>query len=83
MSEFAYQYNDRSVVRAGYGATSFFEGNSFNQRLTSITPFIQAVNVSIPSPAPGSVTTPRTAEQGFTGGTTQYGGTFNVYPQHI
>jgi hypothetical protein len=25
----------------------------------------------------------RTAEQGFTGGTTQYGGTFNVYPQHI
>jgi len=29
------------------------------------------------------VTTPRTAEEGFTGGTTQFGGTFNVYPQHI
>ncbi len=80
---FAYQAMDRFVVRGGYGATSFFEGNSFNQRLTSITPFIQAVSVNVPSPVPGDVTTPRTAEEGFTGGTTQYGGTFNVYPQNI
>ncbi len=80
---FAYSLTDRFVVRGGYGANSFFEGNSFNQRLTSITPFIQAVNVSVTSPAPGAVTMPRTAEQGFTGGTTQYGGTFNVYPQHV
>jgi hypothetical protein len=79
----AYMTTDRLVIRAGYGANSFFEGNSFNQRLTSITPFIQAVNVSVTSPAPGAVTTPRSAEQGFAGGTTQYGGTFNVYPQHI
>ena len=71
------------VLRGGYGATSFFEGNSFNQRLTSITPFIQAVNVSVTSPTQGAVTAPRTAEEGFTGGTTQYGGTFNVYPQNI
>ncbi len=80
---FAYQLHDRLVLRGGYGATSFFEGNSFNQRLTSITPFIQAVNVSVTSPTQGAVTAPRTAEEGFTGGTTQYGGTFNVYPQHI
>jgi hypothetical protein len=80
---FDYRVSDRTVVRAGYGATSFFEGNSFNQRLTSITPFIQAVNVSVTAPAPGAVTTPRTAEEGFSGGTTQYGGTFNVYPQNI
>ncbi|MGB6687809.1 MAG: TonB-dependent receptor [Terracidiphilus sp.] len=79
----AYQLNDRTVIRGGYGANSFFEGNSFNQRLTSITPFIQAVNVSVTSPAKGAITTPRTAEEGFTGGTTQYGGTFNVYPQNI
>lgn len=79
----AYQASDRWVVRAGYGANSFFEGNSFNQRLTSITPFIQAVSVSVTAPAPGAVTTPRSAEEGFTGGTTQYGGTFNVYPQNI
>jgi len=79
----AYQITDRLVARVGYGASSFFEGNSSNQRLTSITPFIQAVNVTVDSPAPSAVTTPRTAEQGFTGGTTQYGGTYNVYPQNI
>ena len=80
---FAYQFNDRLVGRIGYGANSFFEGNSSNQRLTSITPFIQAVNVSVVSPTPGSVTAPRTAEEGFSGGTTQFGGTFNAYPQNI
>jgi hypothetical protein len=80
---FALQGTDRFVVRGGYGATSFFEGNAGNQRLTSITPFIQAVNVSVTSPEPGAVTTARTAEQGFTGGTTSFGGTYNVYPQNI
>ena len=80
---FAYQLNDRTVVRGGYGPSSFYEGNSYNQRLTSITPFIQAVNVSVNSPAPGAVTQPRSAEEGFTGGTTQYGGTYNVYPKNI
>ncbi|HTV81661.1 MAG TPA: TonB-dependent receptor [Acidobacteriaceae bacterium] len=82
---FAYQITPRTVVRGGYGANSFFEGNSYNQRLTAITPFIQAVNISIDSPAPGAVTTPRTAEEGFTGGTTNYSGSsyFSVYPQDI
>ncbi|MGI4827245.1 MAG: carboxypeptidase regulatory-like domain-containing protein [Janthinobacterium lividum] len=86
---FSYQATGRFVVRGGYGATSFFEGNSSNQRLTSITPFIQAVNVTAltPTPAsgntPASGGTPRTAEEGFTGGTTQFGGTYNVYPQNI
>jgi hypothetical protein len=80
---FAWQANDRVVVRGGYGATSFYEGNSSNQRLTSITPFIQAVNVTAITPTPGNPGTPRTAEQGFTGGNVQYGGTFNVYPQKI
>ncbi len=80
---FAYQATDRFVVRGGYGATSFYEGNSSNQRLTSITPFIQAVNVTAPQPTATSGGAPRTAEQGFTGGSLQYGGTFNVYPQNI
>ncbi len=80
---FAWQPTDRAVVRGGYGATSFFEGNSSNQRLTSITPFIQAVNVTTVAPTIGNPGTPRTAQQGFTGGTVQYGGTFNVYPQNI
>ena len=80
---FAYQATDRFVVRGGYGATSFYEGNSSNQRLTSITPFIQAVNVTTVAPTAGNPGTPRTAEQGFAGGTVSYGGTFNVYPKNI
>jgi len=80
---FAYQVNDKFVVRGGYGATSFYEGNSSNQRLTSITPFIQAVNVTTVAPTAKNPGDPRTAEQGFTGGTTSFGGTFNVYPKNI
>lgn len=80
---FAYQATNRFVIRGGYGATSFFEGNASNQRLTSITPFIQAVNVSVVTPTPGNPGSPRTAEQGFSGGTVAYGGTFNVYPKDI
>jgi len=80
---FEYQATNRAVVRGGYGATSFYEGNSSNQRLTSITPFIQAVNVNAVTPSAGNPGNPRTAEQGFTGGTVAYGGTFNVYPKNI
>jgi hypothetical protein len=80
---FAYQATNRFVIRGGYGATSFYEGNSSNQRLTSITPFIQAVNVTTVTPTPGNPGTPRNAEQGFSGGTVTYGGTFNVYPKDI
>jgi hypothetical protein len=80
---FAYQATDRFVIRGGYGATSFFEGNSSNQRLTSITPFIQAVNVNVVQPTPGNPGAPRTAEQGFSGSTITGTGTFNVYPQNI
>ncbi len=80
---FAYQASGRFVIRGGYGATSFYEGNSSNQRLTSITPFIQAINVTTIAPTVGNGGTPRTAEQGFTGGSAQYGGTFNVYPKNI
>jgi Carboxypeptidase regulatory-like domain/TonB-dependent Receptor Plug Domain len=80
---FAYSVNDRFVIRGGYGATSFFEGNSSNQRLTSITPFIQAINVNVVVPTPGNPGTPRTAQQGFAGGTASFSGTFNVYPQNI
>ena len=79
---FAYQATDRFVVRGGYGPSSFFEGNSSNQRLTSITPFIQAINVSVTAPTPAVPTTPRSAEEGFTGGVTN-SGSFNVYPKNI
>jgi len=85
MPRFGFEFSptNRLVVRGGYGATSFYEGNSSNQRLTSITPFIQAVNVNVITPSAGDPGAPRTAEQGFAGGTVAYGGTFNVYPKNI
>jgi hypothetical protein len=79
---FAYQVNPRTVLRGGYSATSFFEGNSSNQRLTSITPFIQAMNVNISQPTTGSITTPLNTGNAFAQAA-QAGGTYNVYPQDI
>ncbi|GGA57746.1 hypothetical protein GCM10011507_06370 [Edaphobacter acidisoli] len=79
---FAYQATPRLVVRGGYGASSFFEGNSSNQRLTSITPFIQAINVNLTQPTLTDVPTPLTAETAFQNPSSN-GGTFNVYPKNI
>ncbi|MGA9719675.1 MAG: TonB-dependent receptor [Acidobacteriaceae bacterium] len=90
---FAYQATPRFVVRGGYGATSFFEGNAANQRLTSITPFVQSIDIKPLTPTPpangqpGSPGAPRTAQEGFTatnsGDVNFNGSTYNVYPQHI
>jgi hypothetical protein len=82
---FAYQATEHFVIRGGYGATSFFEGNSSNQRLTSITPFIQAVQIGTLSPTATSGGTPRTAEEGFsyTASDIALGGSYNVYPKNI
>jgi len=82
---FSYQATPRLVVRGGYGATSFYEGNSSNQRLTSVTPFLTAVNVSVNSPQVGSPSVARTAEQGFGAGagSSSASGTYDVYPQNI
>jgi hypothetical protein len=85
---FAYQAIDRLVVRGGYGATSFYEGNSFNQRLTAIAPFLQAAGFSVSTPTLTSVPTPNTAEEGFTNPDTsvQYSSSNNgytAYPQNI
>lgn len=85
---FAYQLNERSVIRGGYGAVSFFEGDSFNQRLTAIAPFLQAAGFSVSNPTPTSVPTPNTAEEGFTGSDTSvlYSSSNNgytAYPQNI
>ena len=79
---FAYQASDKLVVRGGYGATSFFEGNSSNQRLTSITPFIVATNVNLTRNADNSLPTPLNAETAFTVPAAT-GGTYNVYPKNI
>ncbi len=89
---FAYQASQKFVVRGGYGATSFYEGNSSNQRLTAAPPFIQAVNISTLSPTtmPTSTQpaggTPRRVEDGFNytdPADLSASGSFSVYPQNI
>jgi len=81
---FDYEVNDKLVIRAGYGATSFYEGNSSNQRLTAQTPFIEGVAINAVSPTPGAATdpggTPRMVEDGFTGPAS--GSVTQVYPQN-
>ena len=48
---FAYQAMPRLVVRGGYGATSFFEGYSFNQRLTTSPPFASGADTILNAPS--------------------------------
>jgi hypothetical protein len=79
---FAWQAMTRFVVRGGYSGTSFFEGNSSNQRLTSITPFIQAIQTPSLAVAAGNVPTPYTTQTAFDV-SAQPGGTYNTYPQHM
>ena len=78
---FAWNLKPNTVVRGGYGATSFFEGYSFNQRLTSSPPFSLAINTNAPGPTTTSGGTPFTVEQGFGG--QQYGinPNYNLYSQ--
>jgi Carboxypeptidase regulatory-like domain len=85
---FAFQAADRLVLRGGYGADSFFEGNSLNQRLTAIAPFLQAAGFTVSAPTATSVPTPNTAEEGFTASDTsiQYSSSNNgytAYPQNM
>jgi len=62
---FAFQAMPKLVIRGGYGATSFFEGFSFNQRLTSSPPFSLAINNNATVPTTTSGGTPFTVEEGF------------------
>lgn len=79
---FAYQVNPRLVVRGGYGATSFFEGNAGNQRLTSSPPFALGSDLVAPKPGDGNSGSPFRIEDGFTpqfSATSQY----SVWPKNI
>lgn len=83
---FAFQVNPKVVLRGGYGATSFFEGYSFNQRLTSSPPFSLAINSNAPVPSNTSGGTPFSVQEGFGG--QQYGinpnyNLYSVWPQDV
>ena len=78
---FALQALPKFVIRGGYGATSFFEGDSSNQRLTSSPPFAQGSDIVATKPSAGNPGTPFRVEDGFNpqfSATSQY----SVWPQN-
>jgi hypothetical protein len=79
---FAYQLNPKTVVRGGYGTTSFFEGYSFNQRLTSSPPFSQSINTNASSPTTTSGGTPFTVADAFSQPLGVQNSTYSVWPQN-
>ncbi|HLV86845.1 MAG TPA: TonB-dependent receptor [Candidatus Sulfotelmatobacter sp.] len=80
---FAYQASDRLVVRGGYGATSFFEGYSFNQRLTSSPPFSLAINSNATTPTTGNGGTPFTVTDAFSQPLGINNSLYSVWPQDV
>ena len=83
---FAYQATNRFVVRGGYGATSFFEGNAANQRLTSLPPFILSSQRPKIIPAPGFAGMPYSVEQGFSNNPADInysGGGYGAWPLNM
>jgi len=79
---FAYQAASKFVVRGGYGATSFFEGNAFNQRLTSSPPFALGSNVTAAAPTGTTSGTPFTIQEGFAQQFTPTT-TYSTWPQNM
>ena len=79
---FAYQAMDKLVIRGGYGATSFFEGYSFNQRLTSSPPFSLAINSSATVPSPGSGGSPFNVANAFSQPLGINNSLYSVWPQN-
>src|SRR4029077_2020581 len=80
---FAYQATDKFVIRGGYGATSFFEGYSFNQRLTSSPPFSLAINSNATTPSVASGGTPFTVADAFSQPLGINNSLYSVWPQDV
>jgi Carboxypeptidase regulatory-like domain len=81
---FAFEATPRFVIRGGYGATSFFEGNANNQRLTFNSPFVQSVQLTATQPSPGNPGTPFAVAQGFPINANSVNNVgFGAWPQNI
>src|SRR3984885_7905532 len=79
---FAYQLSPKTVIRGGYGTTSFFEGYSFNQRLTSSPPFSLSINTNASGPTNTSGGTPFTVADAFSQPLGINNSTYSVWPQN-
>jgi Carboxypeptidase regulatory-like domain/TonB dependent receptor len=80
---FAFQAMPKLVVRGGYGATSFFEGFSFNQRLTSSPPFSLAINSNATTPSGSSGGSPFTVADAFSQPLGINNSLYSVWPQDV
>jgi hypothetical protein len=80
---FAYQASNKLVVRGGFGGTSFFEGYSFNQRLTSSPPFSLAINSSAQIPTAGSGGAPFNVTDAFSQPLGINNSLYSVWPQNV
>ena len=80
---FAYQAANKLVVRGGYGATSFFEGYSFNQRLTSSPPFSLAINSTANTPSGTSGGAPFSVANAFSQPLGINNSLYSVWPQNV
>ena len=80
---FAYQLNPSTVIRGGYGISSFFEGYSFNQRLTSSPPFSLAINQNAVGPTTTSGGTPFNVADAFSQPAGINNSVYSVWPQNI
>ena len=78
---FAFQATPRIVIRGGYGASSFFEGYSFNQRLTSSPPFSLAINSNATTPTNTTGGTPFTVQNAFSQPLGINNSLYSVWPQ--
>jgi hypothetical protein len=83
---FAYQVRSTMTVRGGYGASSFFEGNAANQRLTDNPPLVSAFQLTAGTPGAGTGGSALHASQGFPVSTNVLqptGGQYGQWPQNI
>jgi len=83
---FAYQATPKFVVRGGYGATSFFEGDDANQRLTFQNPFVSYSNKQSLAPSATSGGQAYTVEEGFSSSAADLNAStagYGQWPQNI
>lgn len=82
---FAYQAARRLSIRGGYGATSFFEGNAANQRLTDNPPLVSIFSLSAINPSSTTGGTALSAAKGFNTTSSAFqasGSSYSEWPQN-
>ncbi len=83
---FADQLLKNFVIRGGYGATSFFEGNAANQRLTDNPPLVSTFSLGAIKPSSTTGGTALNASKGFSTSSTAFsanGSGYSAWPQNI